>query len=93
MTRRSWWRSAGPRSPRSVAGASAALVGALSAIFAVVVGLVPPMLLLHVEKRNYPFACHGASSGGCLGRSGDRGRCAALVSRQPKAVQLLRPIA
>ncbi len=85
---------AGPRSRRSLAGASAALVGALSAVFAVIVGLAPTMVLLHVETRSDPLVVPWAVVATVvLGVPVIAGLCAALVSRQPKAAQLLRPIA
>ncbi|MEP7223754.1 MAG: FtsX-like permease family protein, partial [Actinomycetota bacterium] len=85
---------AGPRSRRSVAGASAALIGVLSAVFAVVVGLAPTMVLLHVENHHYPFEVPWAVIAGVvLGVPAIAGLSAALVSRQPKAALLLRPIA
>ncbi len=85
---------AGPRSRRSLAGASAGLIGALSAVFAVVVGLVPTMVLLHVENRNYPFVVPWVVIAVVVfGVPVIAGLSAALVSRQPKAARLLRPIA
>jgi len=85
---------AGPRARRSVAGASAALVAAQSAIFAVVVGLVPTTLLLHVENKNYPFVVPWAVIAAvAFAVPAIAGLSAALVSREPKAAQLLRPIA
>ena len=85
---------AGPSSRRSLAGSSAALVGALSAVFAVVVGMVPTMVLLHVENKNYPFVVPWAVIALVVfGVPTIASLSAALVSRQPGAAQLLRPIA
>ena len=85
---------AGPRSRRGVAGATAALIAALSAAFAVIVGLVPTSVLLQVENQDQPFIVPWAVIAIVVFATPVfAGVLAGLVSREPKAAQLLRPIA
>jgi putative ABC transport system permease protein len=84
---------AGPRSRRSLAGASAALVGLLSAVFGVAVGLAPTMVFLRGQGGAHPLVVPWTVIGVVvLVVPAIAGLAAAAVSRQPKAAQLLRPI-
>jgi putative ABC transport system permease protein len=84
---------AGPRARRAVAGASAALVGLLSALVGAVIGLSTSFVFLR-SGRGGPFVVPWWSLGSVLVVVPLlAGVLSALVSRQPRAAQLLRPVA
>ncbi len=82
-----------PRIRRAVAGTRALVTAALAGLLAVPVGFVPAVVFRMAQARGYPIVFPLTTTGFVLVATPlVAGICAALVSRQPKAVQLLRPI-
>jgi putative ABC transport system permease protein len=85
---------AGPRSRRLVSGLYAGVVGALATLLAVLAGFVPARVFLEGQSPTYPFVVPWGVLGVVLiGVPGVAGLVGVAFSREPKASQLLRPLA
>lgn len=85
---------AAPWTRRAVAGLYAAAVAILAGILGFLAGFFPTMTLLVGQVSDYPIVIPWAVLGAVLlGVPVVAGAVGALVSRQPRAAQLLRPIA
>jgi putative ABC transport system permease protein len=85
---------AGPRTRRLVAGAVAFLLTLLAGALAVPAGFAPVVVFRVAQARGHPIVVPWTTIAFVLlGAPLLAGAAAALVSRQPRAAQLLRPIA
>lgn len=85
---------AAPWTRRTVAGLYAAVVATLAGILGLLAGFFPTATLLFGQEGDYPIVVPWAVLGAVLVVApAVAGGVGSLVSRQPKAAQLLRPIA
>lgn len=85
---------AAPATRRAVAGLYAAVVGALAGVLGLLAGFFPTVAFLFGQPTDYPiFVPWTVLAGVLLGVPAIAGAIGALASREPRAAQLLRPIA
>lgn len=85
---------AAPRTRRAVAGLYAAVVGVLSGVLGFIAGFFPAVVFLFGQANDYPLVVPWTVLAGVLlGVPALAGTIGAMASRQPRAAQLLRPIA
>jgi putative ABC transport system permease protein len=85
---------ASPRTRRALAGASACVVAAAAGALAVPAGLIPVVVFRIAQDRGYPIVVPWAPIAiALLGVPLIAGLAAAVASRRPSALALLRPIA
>ncbi|HEU4354361.1 MAG TPA: FtsX-like permease family protein, partial [Actinomycetota bacterium] len=82
-----------PRIRRAVAGTRALVTAALAGLLAVPAGFLPAAVFRIAQERGYPIVVPWTTVGLVLIATPIlAGVCTALVSRQPKAAELLRPV-